>query len=120
MDRGNNSEDKSGTQKRSDGDGDPTQRLDEQKQHKEDGRHLRESIRFAEDARPKIAEPGNHEEYSANQQDRDIAAEYHDCVFPGDHFFDRKNQKHGAHQQFVGNGVEILTEHRLLMQDASE
>jgi len=51
----------------------------------------------------------------------DIAAEHHHpCSFPGNHAFDREHEKHGAHQQLVGDGIEILAEQRLLMQRAGE
>src|SRR5208337_2431741 len=47
-------------------------------------------------------------------------AEDHDRIFPGNHPFDREHKKHGAHQQLIGDGVEILAEQRLLMQPAGQ
>ena len=40
--------------------------------------------------------------------------------FQGITLFDGEHEKHGAHQQFVGDGVEILAEQGLLMQGAGE
>jgi hypothetical protein len=81
---------------------------------------LREGIGFAENAGAKIAQAGNHEQHAADQQDGNVAAENHDRIFPGNHAFDREHKKHGAHQQFVGDGVEILAEQGLLMQGAGQ
>ena len=115
-----NGEDERGAQEGDARDPDPAHGLDEQQQHEENRRDLREGIRLAENAGTKISQPGDHEKYAADQQDGDIAAEHHHRVLPGNHAFDREHEKHGAHQQLVGDGVEILAEQRLLMQRAGE
>src|SRR5450755_643770 len=93
----------------------------DEKQHYEENRgHLREGVGFAEDAGAKIAQAGNHEQHSADQQDGNVATEYDDRIFPGNHALDREHEKHGAHEQFVGDGIEILAEDSLLVQGARE
>jgi len=67
-----------------------------------------------------LAAPAINEKYAADQQDGDIAAEHHHRVLPGNHAFDRGARETGAHQQLVGDGIEILAEQRLLMQRAGE
>ena len=85
-------------------------------------RQLGAGVGLAKDAGAKIAQSGNHEEHSADQKDGDVAAENDDGVFPGDEgaLFNREHEEHGAHQQFVGDGVEVLSENGLLMQGAGE
>src|SRR6266849_543673 len=101
-------------------DPDPAKGFDQQQQHKENRGYLREGVGFAEDAGAKIAQAGNNEQHAADQQDRDVAAEHYDRKFPGNHPFDREHKKHGAHQQLIGDRVEILAEQRLLMQRAGQ
>src|SRR5208337_2169012 len=117
---GDDGEDKSGAQEGGARNPDPTHGLDQQQQNEEDRGDLGEGVGFAEDAGAKIAQAGNHEQNAADQHDGDVAAEDHDRIFPGNHPFDREHEKHGAHQQLIGDRVEILAEQRLLMQGAGQ
>src|SRR5271156_4920114 len=117
---GEDGEGKRGAEKSGARNRDPAQWFDEQQQHEENRGDLGEGVGFAEDAGTKIAQAGNHEEHAADHQDGDIAAEDDDRICPGDHPLDGEHEKHGAHQQLVGDGIEILAEQRLLMQGAGE
>ena len=117
---GDDREDESGAQESGARDPDPACGLDQQQQHKEDRGHLGEGVGFSEDAGTEIAQAGDHEQHAADQQDRNVAAEHDDRIFPGNQLFDGEDEKHGTHQQLVGDGIEILAEERLLMQGASE
>ncbi len=96
--------------------------FDEQEEDEENGSDLGESIGLAEDAGAKIAQAGDHEKHAADEQNRDVAAEHEDGVFPGNEraLFDGENEKHGAHEELVGDGVKILAEQCLLMESAGE
>src|SRR5436305_2207727 len=80
------------------------------------GADLRKRIRLAEDARTKVPQTGDREEHCAGCENRDVTAEYHDGVFPGNLVQDREHEKHCAEQQLVCNRVKILPEQRLLME----
>src|SRR5271157_4005997 len=118
----NDGEDKCGAQEGDACNPDPAYGLDELQQHEENRSHLREGVGLAKNAGTKVAQSGNHEQHAAYQHDGDVAAENHDGVFPLNQIalLDREHQKHGAHQQLVGDGVEILAENRLLMEPARE
>ena len=100
--------------------GDPLAVVNLKKQDKKDGGDLGEGIRFSEDARPKIAQPGNRVQNCTRGQDARIPAEYQDREPPRDPMNDGEHQENGAEQQLVGDGIEILTEKRLLLQRAGQ
>src|SRR6266446_6317163 len=122
VDGGENREEEGGAQKGLARNIDPYHRHHQQQQSKEDRRHLSQSVRFAEDAGTKVFQAGDHEEHSTDQQNRDIAAEDHNRELPWHErsVLNGEHQEHGAHEQLVGDGVEILSELRLLMESASQ
>ena len=113
-------ENKGGAQKAVCEDPDQSPGSDLEEQNKKDGADLRTGIGFAKNAGTKIAQAGNHEEYAAEEQDRDVAAKDYDRVLPWDLALDGEHHEHRAHEELVGDRVKILTEHGLLMQRAGE
>src|SRR6266568_7867014 len=87
-------------------------------QHKKDSGHLRERVRLAKNARAKIAQPGDSIENCAGTEDRDVAAEDDHGELPGDLMQDCQHQEHSAEQQLVSDGIEVLSQDGLLLQQA--
>jgi hypothetical protein len=94
--------------------------VDLEQHHKENGRDLGTGVGFAEDARAEIAKSGDSIEHGAGGQDRDIAAEHHDRVFPRNLVEDGEHEKQGAQQKLVRDRVEILAKQGLLVETARE
>src|SRR5271165_1825934 len=120
MHGGDDGEEKGRPQEGGAGDPDPANRLDQKQQRKEDGGDLGKRVGLAEHAGAKIAQAGDHEEHAADEQNGDVAAEHDHRVFPRNLMLDGKHEKHGAHEQLVGDGIEVLAEQRLLMQSAGQ
>lgn len=116
MERGNDGEGEYGAQTGEPRDRDPAAVIDGEQKNKKHRGQLRESIGFAEDAGPKIAQSGDGVKHCAGGKNRNVATENQNCKFPWDFMQDGKHQEHGAEQQFVGNGIEILTEYGLLLE----
>ena len=76
-------EEKSRSKKHGATDPDPLYSPHIQKEHEEDSAYLRKSVGFAENTGTEIAQTGNSEQDSARSEDRDIAAEHHYRVLPG-------------------------------------
>jgi len=113
-------EGKGRAQKRKASDGNPSRFIYFQQQHKEDGRYLRESVRFAKDAGAKVAQSGDGVEHGAGEQDGNVTAKNQDSKFPRDLVQDRKHWKHRAEQEFIGDGIKVLSQHRLLPKSARQ
>jgi hypothetical protein len=117
---GDDGEDEGGAQEAVCQDPDPAQSYHLQQQNKKDGADLRAGVRFAKDAGAEVAQAGDHEEHATEQENRNVAAEYYDCVLPRNLALDGKYEKHCAHQKLVGDWVEILAEQGLLMELAGQ
>ncbi len=68
----------------------------------------------------KISQSRDRKQDCAGGEDRNIAAENQHGKFPRNFVQDGKYKKHRAQQEFVRNGIEILTEQSLLMQLAGQ
>jgi len=120
MQAGDDGEEENGAQELFLGDPNPGCGMDLQQHHEEHGGDLGEGVGFAEDAGTEVSKPGDRVKNRADNQYRDITAEYHDCEFPGNAVKNRKHQKDGAEKKFVGDGIKILAENRLLLERARE
>ena len=89
-------------------------------EHKKDRGHLGERVRLAENAGPKLAQTGDRIEHSADSEDGNVPAEHHHGELPGNLVQYRQHEKHGTHEELVGDGIEILTEQCLLFELAGE
>src|SRR5947209_16826937 len=88
--------------------------------HKNNCCELSKRVCLAENARTKIAQPGNGVKHSADGEDANVAAENHNRELPRNLVDNGEHQKHRAEQHFVGNGIEILPEQSLLMQSTRQ
>ena len=68
----------------------------------------------------KSRKPGDGVEHGAGAQNRDVAAEHQHGILPGDLVQDGEHHEHGAEQKLVGNGIEILAEHSLLLERSGQ
>jgi hypothetical protein len=120
--RGENGEDEGGAQENLGRDQHQHDRFDQEKQNKKDGCDLGERIGLAKNTGAEIAQAGNHKQHAADQQYGNIPTKHNDCVFPRNQraLLDREHEKHGAHQQLVGDRIKILAKQRLLMQGTGE
>lgn len=118
--RRDDGEDKGGAEEFDASDPDPAGRVDFVEKNKKDGADLRERIGFSEDAGTEVAESGDGEQNGAGGEDRDVAAENDNRVFPRNFVKDGEDQENRAQQELVGNGIEVLSKQGLLMQPAGE
>src|SRR5271155_2480933 len=116
----NNGESKSGTQKKAAAHGDPRGVVDFEQEHKKYGSDLGESVGFTEDAGTEIAQSGDGVEHGAGGKNGNVATENDHGEFPGNFMQDRQHQKHGAEQKLVGDGIEVLSQHGLLLESAGK
>ena len=117
---GKDGEDEGGAQESNCKNPDQAPICDLQQQNKKYGADLRAGVGFAKDAGAEVAQACDHEEHAAEQEDRDVAAEDYDRIFPRNLALDGENHEHGAHEKLVGNRIEILAKHGLLMEFAGE
>src|ERR1700685_687531 len=120
MQSGENGEGERGAQKDSARNPYPARRPYGKQQRKEHGGDLREGIGFAKDAGAQIAQSGDGKQHGTGGQDGNIAAEHQHRKLPRNLVQDRQHQKHGAQQELVRDGVEILAEQSLLVQFAGQ
>jgi hypothetical protein len=118
--RGNDGESEGRLQEKFPGDHDHWSLVDRKQQYKEDGTDLGKRVRLPKDAWTKVAQTGDHIKNSADGENRDVTAEHQHRVLPGNHVEDGEHKKHGAQQKLIGDGIEILSEQRLLMQFAGK
>jgi hypothetical protein len=81
---------------------------------------LRKGIGLAEDAGAEIPQSGDREQDGAGGENRNVAAENHNRILPGNLVKYGQHKKQRAEQEFVGDGIEVLAEQRLLMKSAGE
>ena len=98
----------------------PRLRGDLRQHDEEHGRNLAEGACLAEDAGAKVAHAHRRVQHDAGGDDDQVAAEDDDGVLPGNLLHERQHEKQRAEQQLVGNGIEILAKHRLLIQHARQ
>ncbi len=84
--------------------------------HKKDCGNLGECIHFAKEARAEVSQSRDYVKHGAYAEDADVAAEDDDCVAPLNQVEDGEHHEHCAQQQFVCDGVEILSDARLLVE----
>ena len=120
MQCGNDGEEKGGTKEDRAGDPDPTHRFHFKQKDEKHRTYLRKSIGLAENAGAKIPQSGDREQDCAGGENRNVAAEDQNRKLPGNLVQDGQYQKQCAQQEFVGDGIEILAEQRLLMKSASQ
>src|SRR6476646_8102013 len=105
-----------GMEKRSLREPDPTVMLDLEQHHEKNRRHLGKGVGLAKDAGTEVTQAGDGVEYRAGKKDRYIATENQYGVLPGNLVQNREHHEHGAEQKLVGDGIEILAEHGLLLE----
>lgn len=120
MQRGDDREDKGRAKKHCTGDPDPTYRFHFQEKHEENGAYLRKGIGLPENAGTKVPQSGDREQDCAGGENRDIPAEDQNGELPRNLVKDGQDQKERAQQKFIGDGIEVLAEQRLLMKAAGE
>ncbi len=101
-------------------DPDPARMFDLKQKDKKNRSYLGKRIGLAKDAGAEITQAGNGIEHGAGAQNGDVATEHQHRVLPGNLVQDGKHHEHGAEQELVGNGIEILAEHGLLLQGPSK
>ncbi len=101
-------------------DPDPFHVVNLQQHDKYNSRQLGERICFAEDAGAKITQPGNCVQNCADEKNANVTAEDHHRKLPGYFVNDGKHEEDSAQQELVGDGVEVLSEERLLFEAAGE
>lgn len=118
--RRNNGEKKCCAQKAYAGGPYPSDMVELPQHHKNHSRDLSEGVGFTENAGTKIAQSRDGIEHSAHCKNANIPAENHHRELPGNLVNDGKNQERRAEQHLIGNGIEILSEQRLLMKGAGQ
>ena len=98
----------------------PRLRGDLRQHDEEHGRNLAEGTRLAEDAGAKVAHANRRVQHDTGGDDDEVAAEHDDGVLPGNLLDERQHKKQRAEQQLVGDGIEILAQHGLLIQHARQ
>ena len=98
----------------------PAYRLHFKEKHEEYGADLRKGIGLAENAGAEIPQSGDRKQNGAGGENRDIAAENENRELPWNLVENRKDKKQRAEQEFVGDGIKVLAEQRLLMKPASK
>ena len=94
--------------------------MDFEQQHKKNGGDLGESVGLAENAGTEIAQSGDGIEHGAGKRMEMSRLNTSTVNFQGILCRIDKHHKHGAEQKFVGDGIEILAEYRLLLESAGE
>ena len=98
----------------------PTYRFHFKQKDEKQRADLRKGIGLAEDAGAEIPQSGDREQDGAGGENRYVAAENHNRELPRNLVKYGEHKKQRAEQEFVGDGIEVLAEQRLLMKPASE
>src|ERR1700733_13540869 len=88
--------------------------------NEEDRADLGKSIGLAENAGTEIAQPGYGKQHGAGGENGNIAAENQHRELPLNLVQNGEHQEHGAQQELVGNGIEILAQQSLLVKRSGQ
>jgi hypothetical protein len=85
-------------------------------QHNRDGEHLRQRVGLAENAGFELPPSCRGVEDRRHQQDADISSEDQNRHTDGHQPFVQEHEEQGAEQEFVGDGVKILSQDGTLFE----